>query len=216
MSGQRNHDRPYYRCRYPLEYGISEEQHPRNVYVKESAIELGLDKWLASLFDDHHLEETCEILAGATQPDPQAEARRLALLEEIRDCDRRFEQYKAVLDEGADPKVVAQWMAEVNRERADLEAQLEHPVPGGKLERSQVKALVEALQDIVGVLADADRDDKAELYRELGVEMTYDPEGSVSVRMAPRGLKVRVGGATLRSPSHPERRRLSRPGGAGR
>lgn len=87
-------------------------------------------------------------------------------------------------------------MAEVKRERADLEAQLGRSIPGGKLDKAQVRALIEALRDIVGVLADADRDDKAELYAELGVEMTYHPRGSVSVRMAPRGLKVRVGGGT--------------------
>ena len=196
MSGQTNHDRPYYRCRFPTDYGIGEDQHPRNVYVKEAAVEPGLDGWLASLFDDDHLEETCEILAGVSQPDPEAEARKVALLEEIGECDRRFEQYKAVLDEGADPKIVAGWMAEVKRERANLEAQLGHTVPGGKLDKSHVRALVEALQDIVGVLAEADREDKAELYKELGVDMTYNPEGSVSVRMAPRGLKVRVGGPT--------------------
>ncbi|MFQ5968714.1 MAG: hypothetical protein ACE5MI_14110, partial [Acidimicrobiia bacterium] len=147
--------------------------------------EPGLDKWLASLFDDDHLEDTCEILAGASQPDPKAEARRVALLEEIRDCDRRFEQYKAVLDEGADAKIVGRWMADVRRERANLEAQLGHSIPGSKLDKSHVRALVEALQDVVGVLGEADRDDTAELYKELGVEMTYSPEGSVSVRLRP-------------------------------
>ena len=112
----------------------------------------------------------------------------------IDDCDRRLGQYQAVLDEGADAKVVARWMAQVHRERANLQAQLGHTIPGGKLTSSQVRALVDALRDIVTVLAKADPQDKAELYGELGVNLTYHPEGRVSVAMHPRGVNVRVGG----------------------
>jgi hypothetical protein len=100
-----------------------------------------------------------------------------------------------VLDEGADAKVVARWMAQVHRERANLQAQLGHTIPGGTLTSSQVRALVDALRDIVTVLAEADPQDKAELYGELGVNLTYHPQGRVSVEMHPRGVNVRVGGA---------------------
>ena len=196
MAGQQNHDRPYYRCKFPDEYGIGPAQHPRNVYVKESAVTPGLDEWLGSLFDDQHLEETSEILAGASQPTVEDDARKIALTEQIHDCDRRLGQYQAVLNEGADAKVVARWMAQVHRERANLQAQLGHTIPGGKLTSSQVRALVDALRDIVTVLAEADPEDKAELYGELGVNLTYHPEGRVSVEMHPRGVNVRVGGGT--------------------
>ena len=118
------------------------------------------------------------------------------LTEQIHDFDRRLGQYQAVLDEGADAKVVARWMAQVHRERANLQAQLGHTIPGGKLTSSQVRALVDALRDIVTVLAEADPEDKAELYGELGVNLTYHPEGRVSVEMHPRGVNVRVGGGT--------------------
>ena len=196
MAGQQNHDRPYYRCKFPDEYGIGPAQHPRNVYVKESAVTPGLDEWLGSLFDDQHLEETSEILAGASQPTVEDDARKIALTEQIHDCDRRLGQYQAVLDEGADAKVVARWMAQVHRERANLQTQLGHNIPGGKLTSSQVRALVDALRDIVTVLAEADPQDKADLYGELGVNLTYHPEGRVSVAMHPRGVNVRVGGGT--------------------
>ncbi len=196
MQGQQNHHRPYYRCRFPDHYGLGEAQHPRNLYVKEESVMPGLDRWLASLFDEHHLEETSEILAGASQPDPNEEARRATLTEKIHDCDRRLDQYQAVLDAGADAKIVARWMAQVQRERRDLEAQLGRTVPGGSLTSSQVRALVEALHDIVTVLAEADPDDRADLYAELGLNLTYHPEGRVTVEMKPRGVRVGVGGGT--------------------
>jgi hypothetical protein len=139
-----------------------------------------------------------DIVPGRAQSQPTVEddARKIALTEQIHDCDRRLGQYQAVLDEGADAKVVARWMAQVHRERANLQTQLGHTIPGGKLTSSQVRALVDALRDIVAVLADADPQDKADLYGELGVNLTYHPEGRVSVAMHPRGINVRVGGAT--------------------
>jgi hypothetical protein len=47
---------------------------------------------------------------------------------------------------------------------------------------------VGALRDIVTVLAEADPQDTADLYGELGLNLTYHPEGRVSVAMHPRGV----------------------------
>ena len=195
MQGQQNHNQPYYRCRFPDDYGVGTE-HPRNLYLKESAVLPGLDTWLASLFDKDHLEETSAILAGVSQPDPHDEANKAGLKEKIHDCDRRLRQYQAVLDEGADPKIVARWITQVQRERRELETQLGAKIPGGKLTLLQVQALVGALHDIVTVLAEAAPDDRADLYSELGVNLIYYPEGRVDVQMQPRGVNVRVGGGT--------------------
>jgi site-specific DNA recombinase len=196
MQGQWNHGRAYYRCRYPLDYAVDEHEHPRSVYVREAAITEGLDPWLASLFDDDRIDETCEILAGASEPDPDTEDRETWLRREIADVDRRLEGYRAVLDQGGDPAVVARWISDAQRERKVFVAQLGEPVPGGKLTKSQVRALVAGLRDIVSTLADADPEDKAELYRELGITLTYSPDGRVNVQVLPRGVNVRVGGGT--------------------
>ena len=69
-------------------------------------------------------------------------------------------------------------------------------VPGGKLTKSQARALVEALRDIVDVLAEADPEDKADLYAELGVSLTYHTDGRVAVEALPVWVQVRVGGGT--------------------
>ena len=47
------------------------------------------------------------------------------------------------------------------------------PVPARHL---QVKALVHALKSIVEVLSEADTVDKADLYEQLGIELTYHPD----------------------------------------
>ena len=68
--------------------------------------------------------------------------------------------------------------------------------PGGKLTKPQVKALVGALRHIVGVLTDADPADKAAVYRELGISLTYNDDGRVLVEARPHVVEVRAGGGT--------------------
>ena len=46
------------------------------------------------------------------------------------------------------------------------------------------------------MLADAEPADKAELYDQLGISLTYHPDGTVTVESRPRGVQVRVGGGT--------------------
>lgn len=64
---------------------------------------------------------------------------------------------------------------------------LRQQIPSGELTAEQVKALVTALRDIVGVLADADPTAKAEVYNDLGLRLDYSPDGTVSVEARPCG-----------------------------
>lgn len=59
-----------------------------------------------------------------------------------------------------------------------------------------MRTLVEALRDIVSLLADADQADRNDLYQQLGVSLTYHLDGRVAVEALPRGVQVRVGGGT--------------------
>ena len=98
MQGHWNHGRAYYRCKFAEDYPDGDRDHPRNVYVKEDAVVPGLDRWLASLFDDDHIDDTCERLAGVSEPDPAAREREAALRAAIADCDRKLANYRALLD----------------------------------------------------------------------------------------------------------------------
>lgn len=50
------------------------------------------------------------------------------------------------------------------------------------MSRSQIADLVRALGDIVAVLRDVDPDDKAEVYRQLGLRLTYQPDNANGAR----------------------------------
>ena len=69
------------------------------------------------MFDPDHLDATCEALAAASEPDEPAAARREGAQRKVADCDARLGRYRAALEAGADPVVVAGWMAEVKGER---------------------------------------------------------------------------------------------------
>ena len=196
MQGQWNHGRAYYRCKYTSDYPDGDLDHPKSVYVKEEALLPGLDGWLASLFDAKHIDDTCEVLAGASEPDPRADAREAALREEIKGCDNKLARYRSLLDEDGDVAIAAKWITETQKERRVLEAQLGQHIPGGTMTPEQVKALVTALHDIVAVLTDAEPESKATVYNDFGVTLKYTPDGRVAVEAHPRGVIVRVGGGT--------------------
>jgi hypothetical protein len=85
MQGTWAHDAARYRCKFPSEYTLANKvEHPKSVYVRESAIVPKLDEWLAGLFDPANLDATCETLAMAGL-DEVAEARAEAARRRITD-----------------------------------------------------------------------------------------------------------------------------------
>jgi hypothetical protein len=114
MQGQWNHDVAHYRCRFPSEYGLANQvDHPKTAYIRESAIMPKLDEWLAGLFTPTNLDETVAAMNAAGDVDAASEARAKAARRKLADCDDRLAKYRAALEGGADPVVVAGWMAEV-------------------------------------------------------------------------------------------------------
>ncbi|MER5458744.1 hypothetical protein ABT008_28640 [Micromonospora sp. NPDC002389] len=77
------------------------------------------------------------------------------------------------------------WIAEVETERRAILAVLTRARPQQAhhhLTRQQISDLVTALGDIVTVLREADPADRAEVYRQIGLRLTYDP-GKQKVRV---------------------------------
>ena len=93
MQGNVNHDAHHYRCKFPPRRApVPGLDHPKSVYVRESAIVPKLDEWIASLFDPANLDAACDALAvagGATEAD---HARIEAANRKLADCDERLGQ----------------------------------------------------------------------------------------------------------------------------
>jgi site-specific DNA recombinase len=177
MEGTWNHNQPHYRCRYPSEYALANStQHPRTVYLREAAILPALDRWLAQLFDHQYLDATCQTLAAPTAPSTPTAAAAEAARRTIRDCDQRLTRYRAALDAGADPTLVAAWIAETQAERATAEQAHAATRTAPAMTAADIQALIEGLPEIVQVLADTPPHDKAQLYEAFGLELTYYPD----------------------------------------
>jgi len=200
MQGSWNHEAAHYRCKYPTEYGLANNiDHPKTTYVKESTIMPTLDGWLAQLFDPKHLSATVEAMVVAGGPDDASEAAAEAARRKLADCDDRLRKYRAALDSGADPVVVAGWMAEVQGERLRADAELASHGASQPLTRADIRRLVLSLGDMAKVLANADPEDKMAVYAELGISIVYHPEQRLLVAEArPAGACTTacVGGGT--------------------
>jgi len=176
IQGQWNHGHARYRCRFPDEYALANKvAHPLNVYLPERDILPPLDEWLMLAFVPHRLTESIEAMYDA-QPADDRDRVRVQPGDAVAECDRKIARYREALDAGADPVVVAGWIAEVQARRAEAEAQLhQSQQTTGRLSRDQIRSLVEAIGSIRGVLARAEPADKAEVYKQLGLRLTYQP-----------------------------------------
>ena len=176
MQGTWNHDASHYRCQFAANYAtVNGMDHPKAVYIRESAIVPKLDEWLCRLFSEENLDETCKALAMVGLLDEGAAGRQEAARRKIADCDSRLAKYRAALDADADPVIVSGWMREVQGERLAAEAELGRSIPGEPMTKDQVRKLIRAVQDLTKVLEEADPKLKAEVYADLGVSVRYDP-----------------------------------------
>jgi site-specific DNA recombinase len=89
----------------------------------------------------------------------------------------RLVQYRAALDAGASASTVAGWIAETEAERARHAAGLRQVAPAARkrVTEAEIGSVVDKLADIARVLSDADPSGKSEIYRELGLRLTYHP-----------------------------------------
>ncbi|GAA1194361.1 recombinase family protein [Pseudonocardia alaniniphila] len=176
MQGTWNHGRAHYRCRFPNEYAIANKlQHPLAVYLREDAVLGPLDEWLADVFDPMRMDESLNALADC-QPDadPALDAAKL----ELAACDRKLATHRAALEAGADPEMVAAWSNEVRGQREAIQARLGHQqrAQHRRLSREEIGLLVEAFGGLLAVLRAADPASKTEVYRQLGLSVTYRHE----------------------------------------
>ncbi len=181
MQGEWNNQAPYYRCRFPLEYALSNKiSHPRNVYVREDAIVPGLDRWLVKKFAPPRLTELVEELYAAQNGCPDATAGEAQ--QKITDCDRRLKVHRAALEAlpaDADPAVIAGWIAQTQAERAAAQTRLRQAQGHARRSRQDIRDVIEEAGDLIAALDASDPADKAVVYNHLGVRLIYRPQEQV-------------------------------------
>ena len=178
MQGSWNNGAAYYRCVFLSQYAAKNKvSHPRSVYLREDQILPRLDNWLTTKFSPGTFPATVRELEDAQdRTGAPADAGNEAVKQEIADFDASLRQHRAALEAGASPEIVTGWINETQAKRAAAEARLrQRPAGRRRMTREEITSMIKALGDLMTVLSEADPADKAELYGQLGVTLTYDP-----------------------------------------
>jgi site-specific DNA recombinase len=119
-------------------------------------------------------------------------------LPEIRvgEVDTQLARCRAALDAGADPAVVAGWISDIQARRRQAEGVLHTGNVPRRMTRDEIAELVRNLKDLAVVIARADPTDKADIYRQFGLELTYEPHEKTVTMEADPWRNQSVGGGT--------------------
>jgi site-specific DNA recombinase len=174
------------------------------VYARRSSDPEFAHKWRDAQDDaaDHaprNLDKTLEALAAVGAVDEASDARSEAVRRKLEDCDTRLGKYRAALDSGGDPIVIAGWIQEVQGERLTAQRELARRVPSEPLNKAELRSLVRGVRDAVKMLSKADPALKAEVYQGLGLRLEYRPAErliAVEVPLEAAWTTARVGGGT--------------------
>jgi len=209
MQGSWNNGKPHYRCVFPDQYALANKiEHPRSLYVREELVLPPLDAWLAGAFDPRRLPDTLRAMTAGQDLDHHADQVATQAVEKARaqiaEADAKLARYRAALESGTDPALIAAWTAEITAAKATAQARL-RAAGGGRqrMTEDEIATLVAAAGSILDVLRHADGRDKGEVYRRLGLTLTYyaDPkhviaEARPSAIMyetkCPRGISTRA------------------------
>ena len=125
-----------------------------------------VDAWLSRKFDPVAFTSAFRAFEAARpgEPQPDEEARQ-----EIADCGAKLRQHRAALEAGADPVFVTSWMKETQARHALAAARLKKP----GMTQEEIMNLVTELGGRMQALKGADPADKAEIYRRIGLTLTY-------------------------------------------
>jgi len=175
MQGNWNNRQAYYRCRFPQQYARTNDiDHPKVVYLREAEIAEHVDAWLATMFAPTRLNAVIDAMAAQLIDPAQTAAEELKT--QLAACDRKLKQYRAALDAGADPVEVTGWINTVQQERARLQARLQATPRDERIPREHIEEMIEHVGGLARQVTSADPADKADLYKEIGLRMTYHPQ----------------------------------------
>ncbi|MGO9961946.1 MAG: recombinase family protein [Acidimicrobiales bacterium] len=161
--------RVLYRCEFGARRSVPlGMDHPPTVYVREDAIVPRLDAWLAEIV-------TPEALASAQAMPPDVAAQHVAVRTAMADCDVRSKRLLESIESGIDHELVAPRVRELQAERSRLAATLGAYNPWRPLSTREIAEWADSLGGMVQVLKQANPEDRAALYAELGLTLRYDP-----------------------------------------
>ena len=181
MDGSVNHGRIYYRCKasrdYVRQHCIS---HPPVLYLRQESIAGPVDQFLTDELGHDSLSEALRRITDAHHRAALAEHHATdestPLRATIQECDTKIANYRAALDAGGDPVLIAGWIRETTAIKSATQARLSlTTATPQRMSEDQIAEIVGALGGLMTLLKQADTRDRAEIYSRVGLRMTYRP-----------------------------------------
>lgn len=100
------------------------------------------------------IDETCEAIVGTIDADVLF-AERAAATAALRECDRKIDRYRRLLETGTDHALVGQWITELQAEQSRAETmlrQLTSATPADLATAAEVRPIVEDVGGLMGLL----------------------------------------------------------------
>lgn len=180
MFGAIGKNKPYYRCAATRpDYATpSVTGHPPTYSIREERILAAVDDWLATITDPDHLDATVEAILAADRacdPEPAEITRARRQRTQLR---TELDRMLAAIRAGMDPELAARETRKIQADIATAEAAIERwersADRASPLTEVDVRSAITDAGGLVGLLAVADRTERAALYRALGIGLTYE------------------------------------------
>lgn len=134
---------------------------------------------------------------ASTKPRPIQATQRSFLRDRVSEIDKSTRRLDIAIESGTDPSAIQPRLQELRTAREAIDQQLATLEGGELLTAVEVVVLIEGLGGVVGVLRQANSSEKADIYRDLGLRLRYEPDDNVVVASANLGrVFSRVGGGT--------------------
>jgi site-specific DNA recombinase len=92
------------------------------------------------------------------------------------DADTKIARYRATLDAGGGPALIASWITETTAIKNAAQVRLDlTDAPPQRMTEDQLDAIATAFEDLLRLVQGADPRDRAELHSRIGLRMTYQP-----------------------------------------
>jgi hypothetical protein len=140
---------------------------PVDRFLSEELTGRALTSNLRRVADAHHR-------AALAAHDTTGEIDRLRRA--IAEADEKINRYRATLDAGGDPALLAEWITETTAVRKAAQARLGlTEAPPQRMTDDQLDAIADAFAGLLALLRGANPRDRAELYSRIGLRMIYRP-----------------------------------------
>ncbi len=180
MHGATLKGKPYYRCNSQRP-DCADTGHSRTTAIREGRILAVLDPWLGQLADRDHRAATVAAVLAAESDQPAEPTEIRTARRSSRDLPVELDRVLAAIRAGMDPDLATSTTRQIQRELAAAQATItawEHDnQPTPPLNAEDIHQALEHAGDLAGLLAEAERETRARLYRTLDLVLNLDPVG---------------------------------------